>query len=62
MDKRDKFRGCLIGGAVGDALGYAVEFSSENEIFSKYGKSGIAEFALQDLEHLHAYRSGGRCR
>ena len=23
----DKYRGCLIGGAVGDALGYAVEFS-----------------------------------
>ena len=26
----DKFRGCLIGGAAGDALGYAIEFLSEN--------------------------------
>lgn len=48
MDKRDKFRGCLIGGAVGDALGYAVEFSSENQIFSQYGKRGITEYNLSD--------------
>ena len=41
---KDKYRGCLIGGAVGDALGYAVEFSSENSIFSVYGKSGITEY------------------
>lgn len=46
MDKRDKFRGCLIGGAVGDALGYAVEFCSEREIFAKYGESGISEYEL----------------
>ena len=26
MRNIDKFRGCLIGGASGDALGYAVEF------------------------------------
>lgn len=25
---RDKIRGCLLGGAVGDALGYPVEFLS----------------------------------
>ena len=47
MDKRDKFRGCLIGGAAGDALGYAVEFSSENKIFAKFGKCGINEYALR---------------
>lgn len=46
MDKRDRFRGCMIGGAVGDALGYAVEFSSENQIFSQYGKRGITEYNL----------------
>ena len=33
----DKFRGCLIGGAAGDALGYAIEFLSENFIFAKFG-------------------------
>lgn len=48
MDKRDKFRGCLIGGAVGDALGYAVEFSSESQIFAQYGKGGITEYKLCD--------------
>lgn len=42
----NKFRGCLVGGAVGDALGYAVEFMSENSIFSKYGESGINEYSL----------------
>lgn len=42
----DKARGCLVGGAAGDALGYAVEFSSLNSIINKYGMSGISSFAL----------------
>lgn len=46
MDKFDKYCGCLIGGAVGDALGYAVEFLSEDEIFTKYGADGISEYEL----------------
>ena len=37
-------RGCLYGGAVGDALGYPVEFLDEDSIFSRYGKRGITEF------------------
>ena len=28
---RDRALGCLVGGAVGDALGYAVEFESLDE-------------------------------
>lgn len=49
MDKiNNKFRGCLVGGAVGDALGYAVEFMRESEIFEKYGKNGITEYELTD--------------
>ena len=39
----DKIRGSLIGGAAGDALGYAIEFLSEEIIFSKYGEKGITE-------------------
>ena len=31
----NKFRGCLIGGAAGDALGYTVEFMREESIFSQ---------------------------
>ncbi len=36
----DKIRGCLFGGAVGDALGYPVEFLSEKEIFPGLEKVG----------------------
>jgi len=42
----DKYRGCLIGGAAGDALGYAVEFLDEKSIFQKYGKNGITKYSL----------------
>ena len=44
----DKFRGCLIGGAAGDALGYAIEFLSESFIFAKFGKEGITDCLLHD--------------
>ena len=37
-------RGSLIGGAAGDALGYAVEFMREGSIFHEYGKSGITSY------------------
>ena len=43
----DKFLGCLIGGAAGDALGYAVEFLSEPAISARYGNEGITEYRLQ---------------
>ncbi|MCQ2416962.1 MAG: ADP-ribosylglycohydrolase family protein [Oscillospiraceae bacterium] len=46
MKNIDKFRGCLIGGAAGDALGYAVEFLREAEIFRRYGEKGITDYAL----------------
>lgn len=42
----DKIRGCLFGGAVGDALGYPVEFYDERTIFDIYGDGGIQEFKL----------------
>ncbi|MDD3027677.1 MAG: ADP-ribosylglycohydrolase family protein [Erysipelotrichaceae bacterium] len=44
MKDIDKFRGCLIGGAAGDALGYPVEFLSAANIFAKYGPKGITEY------------------
>ena len=46
MRSQDRFRGCLIGGAAGDALGYAVEFLREPSIFRLYGSQGITEYAL----------------
>jgi ADP-ribosylglycohydrolase len=44
----DKYRGCMIGGAVGDALGYAVEFMDEYSIFQHFGKSGIENYETED--------------
>lgn len=44
----DKFRGCLIGGAAGDALGYPVEFLSEPLLFGKFGSRGITEYERRD--------------
>lgn len=46
MKDVDKYRGCLVGGAAGDALGYAIEFWSENQIFSRYGRRGICGYEL----------------
>lgn len=41
---QDRCRGSLIGGAVGDALGYVVEFMSLSEIQSRFGEGGITEY------------------
>jgi len=43
---KDRFRGCLIGGAAGDALGYPVEFQLLDSIHSAYGKDGITSYHL----------------
>ena len=48
----DRFRGCMIGGAVGDALGYAVEFKNERDIFSRFGEAGITEYELHNGKAL----------
>ena len=52
MRDRDRFRDCLIGGAAGDALGYEIEFQSEQQILSRYGERGITEYALHDGKAL----------
>ncbi len=44
----DKIRGCLVGGAVGDALGYPVEFWGEDQIFAAFGEAGITEYSLDE--------------
>lgn len=42
---QDKCRGSLIGGAIGDAFGYPVEFVNSFEgIQAKYGEEGITEY------------------
>ena len=44
--RKNKIRGCLVGGAAGDALGYAVEFMDAEGIFRRYGPGGITRYAL----------------
>ena len=44
----ERFLGCLLGGAAGDAFGYAVEFSSISDIRRKFGPAGIQEPSLTD--------------
>ncbi len=41
----DRYRGCLLGGAVGDALGAPVEFLSLEEIRARFGPSGLTDYA-----------------
>ena len=48
MKSLDKYIGCLLGGAAGDALGYEVEFFDEADIFSRFGNRGITEYVLKD--------------
>ncbi len=43
-DMRKRFHGCLIGGAVGDALGAPVEFMGHSEIVRRFGSGGIRDF------------------
>ncbi len=40
-----RFRGCLLGGAVGDALGAPVEFLDLDEIVRAHGEQGIRDYA-----------------
>ena len=43
---KDRALGCMVGGAVGDALGYAVEFKQWAEIERLYGSRGITRYCL----------------
>ena len=50
--EKEKIYGCLLGGAIGDALGYPVEFMSHSKILETYGGVGI-----NDLEKGKAFIS-----
>lgn len=43
------FRGCLLGGAIGDALGYTVEFMSIREIKHRFGTNGITDLVCNEI-------------
>lgn len=41
---RDRVRGCLMGGAVGDALGAGIEFDSLEQIRREHGPAGVTGY------------------
>jgi len=41
----DRIKGCLLGGAVGDALGAPVEFMSLSEIKRTFGNQGVTDYS-----------------
>ncbi len=41
---KSRIHGCLLGGALGDSLGYAVEFDSIEQIRDRFGASGLTGF------------------
>ena len=43
---RNQILGCIFGGALGDALGYPVEFMDEADLFATYGPEGIKELEI----------------
>lgn len=43
-DFRSRARGCLIGGAIGDALGAPVEFDSIEAIRARSGEAGVTDY------------------
>jgi len=42
---RGRYLGCLLGGAIGDALGAPVEFMNRAEIIAHFGPQGITQYA-----------------
>ncbi len=45
ITRSDRFRGCLLGGAVGDALGAPVEFAGLTTILDEHGPDGITDYS-----------------
>ena len=67
MDARDRFRGCLLAGAVGDALGAPVEFWSIAQIQARVGSAGVpgpvaGEFTPTDDTQMTLFTAEGLIR
>jgi ADP-ribosylglycohydrolase len=44
QDFRSRVRGCLLGGAIGDALGAGIEFTSLADIREEHGPEGVTDY------------------
>jgi ADP-ribosylglycohydrolase len=52
IDRFDRIRGCLVGGAIGDALGAPIEFWSGAQIGKAFGDDGIQDFHPASFGHI----------
>lgn len=61
MDKEKRYVGCLVGGAIGDAMGYPIEFMKEYQIKAKYGlvKSFVGKPLISDDTQMTLYTATG---
>lgn len=50
---KDKFLGCLLGGAIGDALGWPVEYKSKGEIYAIHGMNGVRQLEISGTGKAH---------
>lgn len=48
---KDNYIGCLLGGAIGDALGAPTEFMTLDEIWRKYGENGVDTY-IEFSDHI----------
>ena len=51
QDVSEFYRGCLLGLAVGDAMGYTIDDKSWEEIQENYGPEGLLGYDLQEAEY-----------
>lgn len=50
MKSIEYFQGCVLGGAIGDALGYPIEFDDIKDIKARFGINGIQAFIQKYAE------------
>ena len=47
--RKSRMIGCLLGGAIGDAMGYPVEFMRYTDITRYYGGAGVRDLSSSNL-------------
>lgn len=47
-ERAGRILGCLLGGALGDAFGYPIEFLSQDQIRERFGEHGLSEPVARD--------------